>query len=341
MAGNQLHYSLPEAKLHRFSKSVMKMEAGKITLAMRIAEKTVAQACMRQVMRWEFSAFIPCHGPAIVTGGAQAQLAAAAADIDLYDPEFVKDYAMTTVDVLEPFNGRDDIWTYSVDLVIAGASLGNRSTIIRVPREGNPYLVVISPAALNDAVIAAIKALGPVEHLVSPSDHHHISIPAWQKIWPDVAVHMTARTKAQPEQANTKNVHVIDDANPLPDLVATGVFDAVVQMGLKGPPVIGDPVQRELWILHRPSATVAVGDQCFYAAPEEKLSFFSRNVLGMVSGMVTVPFFVRDEAEAKASMHKVLAWDIEGLIPIHGKALVTAGAKAHIQRAATATLKGL
>jgi len=53
----------------------------------------------------------------------------------------------------------------------------------------NGDLVVWSPTALSDELVAELGALGPVRYLVPPNSLHHTFLSDWQRAYPDATVY--------------------------------------------------------------------------------------------------------------------------------------------------------
>ena len=62
-------------------------------------------------------------------------------------------------------------------------------TRMAVVRLNNGDLWVWSPIAISDDLVAAIDAVGPVRHLVSPNKIHHLFLQDWQTHYPDARVY--------------------------------------------------------------------------------------------------------------------------------------------------------
>ena len=97
----------------------------------------------------------------------------------------------TSVPLYQPLNTlkpvADDIWIADGDVTwmnmgILRAPFSTRMTGIRLQDGG---LWCHSPIAPNEALFAAIDALGAVRHLVSPNYIHYAHIPAWQHYCPE------------------------------------------------------------------------------------------------------------------------------------------------------------
>jgi hypothetical protein len=63
-----------------------------------------------------------------------------------------------------------------------GVPYPTRMTLVRLSDGG---LWLCSPIELNAALADAVRALGPVQHLVSPNKIHHLFLGQWAQAWPD------------------------------------------------------------------------------------------------------------------------------------------------------------
>jgi hypothetical protein len=63
------------------------------------------------------------------------------------------------------------------------------STRMAVIRLSDGSLFVWSPVALSTALRAAVDALGPVRHLVSPNALHHLFLAEWTSAYPEARLY--------------------------------------------------------------------------------------------------------------------------------------------------------
>jgi hypothetical protein len=82
--------------------------------------------------------------------------------------------------MLQPF--ADDLWIADGPIAdVAGFRYPTRMAVIRLAGGG---LFVWSPVAPDDALKAAVNALGPVRHVVAPNALHHLHLDAWRQAYP-------------------------------------------------------------------------------------------------------------------------------------------------------------
>src|SRR5690349_23943452 len=69
------------------------------------------------------------------------------------------------------------------------------STRMAVIRLSDGSLFVWSPVALSTALRAAVDALGPVRHLVSPNALHHLFLAEWKSAYPEARLYASPRLR--------------------------------------------------------------------------------------------------------------------------------------------------
>lgn len=145
---------------------------------------------------------------------------------------------------LQPFG--DDIWIMDGPTVdFYSFPYPTRSVLVRLASGG---LWLWSPIAVDDELIAEVKALGTIEVMVSPNKIHWLFMQQWQEIFPDAEVwaspglakrpvasgiRFTGTLGQQPEPSYAKDIDQV--------VFETGVMDEVV-------------------FYHRRSQTLIVGD---------------------------------------------------------------------------------
>lgn len=109
----------------------------------------------------------------------------------------------------------------------------------------------ISPIAPDAGLFAAIDALGPVRHLVSPNMLHYAHIAAWKQRYPDAVAGASPGVR---ERAAGQHIAVAFDADldhaPPPDWAET-----LDQLHFRGSRVL-----EEIVFLHRDSGTLILTD---------------------------------------------------------------------------------
>lgn len=88
-----------------------------------------------------------------------------------------------------------DVWFADGPVVsFNGFDYPTRMAVVRLADGG---LWLWSPVALTDALDAAVRALGPVRHLVSPNKLHYVFLAQWQVAFPEAKLWGTAQTVAK------------------------------------------------------------------------------------------------------------------------------------------------
>ncbi len=80
----------------------------------------------------------------------------------------------------------EGLWVAAAPHAYLGLHLGTRMTVVRL-RGGGLWLH--SPVAPTPALRAEVAALGPVLHIVAPSQFHHLFAGAWREAFPGATLH--------------------------------------------------------------------------------------------------------------------------------------------------------
>lgn len=211
----------------------------------------------------------------------------------------------------------DAVWTVSAKQALGGGlEMGARMTVIRLPDGG---LWLHSPIAIDDAVAAAIDALGPVRHLVAPNRLHHLYLGDAQRRWPQATTWGAPGLAAK--RADLRFDQVLGDDAPAR---WGGVIAAVT--------IDGAPTVSETVFVHRPSGSLIVGDLlfAFRRAPNlrTRLVLWMMGVHGGLRQSRAWWFFTRDRAAAAASAAQLLALPVDRAIPCHGEVIDRGGHEA-------------
>jgi hypothetical protein len=92
---------------------------------------------------------------------------------------------------LQPFG--PDIWIADGPVAsFLGFPYSTRMALIRL---SDGSLFVWSPVALSAALLAAVGALGPVRHLVSPNALHHLFLAEWTSAYPEARLYASPRLR--------------------------------------------------------------------------------------------------------------------------------------------------
>lgn len=210
-----------------------------------------------------------------------------------------------------------DLWIADGPHRMLGLHLGSRMTIVRLP-DGKLWLH--SPIALADALIAEIRALGEVGHIVCPNSFHHVYAGAACAAFPGARLHGPAALRKKRK-----------------DLRFDEILTATPPAGWGGalqPLAIHGCLLNETVFFHAASGTLITSDlienftHCEHGLTRGYLK------LGGVFGrpgwhpLLRAVYYRR--GEARADIERILALPIERLVIAHGD-IVTADPKAAIR----------
>jgi hypothetical protein len=172
---------------------------------------------------------------------------------------------------------------------------------------------------------AAVKEIGPVEHIVSPNKLHHLFLPEWHKHWPDARLYglpgLVRRTKGLDFHA------VLGDQ---PETPWMGDIDQTVFRG--------SFAMDEVVFFHRASRTAIFGDliQRFPDATATGWRGLLMRIDGLVGHCGSTPrewrLSFRSRGIARAARRRVLEWKPQRLLIAHGECAAS-GATEIIERA--------
>lgn len=211
----------------------------------------------------------------------------------------------------------DGLHTVDVEKKIFGLPLGARMTVLRLSDGG---LLLHSPVALSDEDLAAVRALGPVRHLVGPNQVHHLFLGHAAQAFPD------AKLWGAPGLPKKRA-----------DLAFAGTLGETPLDGDLEQHVIGGmPGIHEVAFLHRPTRTLVLTDVLFHfrATPSFLLRTYLKasGAFGRPAQTSYLKSKVKDRAAFAASAARILSWDFDRLVVAHGEVL-SGGAKEAVRAA--------
>lgn len=205
---------------------------------------------------------------------------------------------------------------------VAGFRYPTRMAVVRLADGG---LFIWSPTALDAELMAAVRALGPVRHVVAPNALHHLHLDDWQDAF------APARFTAPPGLRKKRPDLRFDDE--LTDGSVhdwSGEIDHVL--------VHGNLITTEAVFFHRQSRTAIFTDLIQHFSP----TWFSgwRAIVAKLDLMTApqpeVPRKFRktfvDRRAARAAVRRILEWPAERVLMAHA-APVTQDGQAFIRRA--------
>ncbi|WP_426661832.1 DUF4336 domain-containing protein [Rhodanobacter aciditrophus] len=212
--------------------------------------------------------------------------------------------------------------------IVRMAALGGSApfpTRMTVARLADGGLWCHSPVAPDAALFAAIDALGPVRHLVSPNKLHYAHVAAWKRRYPDAVAWASPGVR---ERAAHQKIHVSFDAD-LGDRPEPAWAAELDQLRFRGSRVI-----EEVVFLHRASATLILADliENFEAARLGTAMRWIARLGGVLDPDGKAPLDMRltfrDRATARACLQRIMGWQPQRVILAHGRCyLDNAGAE--------------
>jgi hypothetical protein len=216
--------------------------------------------------------------------------------------------------------------------IVRMAALGGSApftTRMTVARLADGGLWCHSPIAPDPALFAAIDALGPVRHLVSPNKLHYAHIAAWKRRYPDAVAWASPGVR---ERAASQKIEVSFDAD-LGETAEPAWAAEFDQLHFRGSRVF-----EEVVFLHRASATLILTDliENFEAARLGTAMRWIARLGGVLDPDGKTPldmrFTFRDRAAARACLQRVMDWRPQRVILAHGRCYLDHG-EAELRRA--------
>lgn len=213
------------------------------------------------------------------------------------------------------------IWTVDHPQRYHGLEVGSRMTVIRLQTSS---LMLISPIPIDEALAAALAALGPVGHLIAPNDYHHGSLQAAASRYRQATVHVSAGLITRHADLSPSLLAEVPAAE-WADEVRQTRFDglAVREFSHKVP-------LNEVVFCHQPSRTLILTDAAHHVTAEASWGFRCIAGLSGSYGKLAPSVFERlaitERARLRAALERVLSWDFDQVIMAHGR-LIRQGGK--------------
>ena len=190
-------------------------------------------------------------------------------------------------------------------------------------------LWIWSPVSLGAELEQAVRALGPVRHLVSPNKLHHLFLGQWSARFPEAKLWGPASTVAKISQLHFSGT-LADRAPPdWEGQIDQYYFD-------------NSRFLDELLFFHRESRTAIVGDysqpfsDAFLKREWPRWARFLAKRVKMIEGWGHPPLEVRmtffHRATARAKVRALIAADPERVVVAHGE-IVRGGGAEYLRRA--------
>ncbi len=212
-----------------------------------------------------------------------------------------------------------DLWIVDGPLIYMAAAglrvpFSTRMTVVRLADGG---LWCHSPIAPDDALFAALDALGPVRHLISPNLLHCAHIAAWKRRYPQAVAWASPGVR---KRAAGQHIE-IDFDEDLNDEPPAAWRNSINQLLFRG-----SRVMQEVVFLHRSSATLILAD-LIENFESERLSPPMRwmaRLGGVIDPDGKAPLDMRltylgRKTKARTSLARMLAWQPQRVILAHGR----------------------
>ena len=204
-----------------------------------------------------------------------------------------------------------DLWTCPVPLAFGGVQLGGRMTVLRLPGG----LLLHSPVAPTDALVAEVRALGEPRWLVAPNDFHHHHLGAWPRQFPQA--HVWGSTGVPAKQKG---------------LSFTGTLQPGAEPGwgtdLPWLKLEGMPSVNEVLLFHAPSRTLIATDFMFHLPNRSGITWMFAWANGVSKNAKQTPYFkfnIKDRAAYTRSVAPIRDWDVDRISLTHHEVVETGG----------------
>lgn len=195
-------------------------------------------------------------------------------------------------------------------------SLGCRGSLRMTILKTQSGLLLYSPVALDDDIVASIRALGRVTHIVAPNLMHHMYLKQCVATFPEANCWI-------PEGLIEK-IGSVDGTKIISPNTLFGN-----DRGIKTFTLTGHHIQ-ETMIYHEPSRTLLTADLLYnYQAeqyPAEKLFFWMIGNYGRPNVAFYHRFSVKDKSSIQSMIDTITRWPINRIIMSHGRIVESADA---------------
>lgn len=202
-----------------------------------------------------------------------------------------------------------------------GMEIGARMTVVRL-HDGS--LFIHSPIELTTELKAALDALGPVAHVVSPSRMHYGHLSDFGRAYPGASFYTVPNFKKR-----LAAVPATTRLGPMPPAAWSADLDQHI--------FAGNLLCDEVVFFHAASRSLIVTDLLFNV-PKTGLGLLGR-FMGALAGVTGRPrpsrstfLMTRSRAASRRSIKHILDWDFDRIILSHG-AIVEHEGKARLRDA--------
>ena len=200
------------------------------------------------------------------------------------------------------------IWTVHQPLKIVGTEIGTRMTIIDYTGQGD--LMVHSPVRPNDELVAEVKKLGTVKHIVAPNRWHHMFVKKFRAHFPE------ARTYCAPglekKRADINFDEILENGKTYP------WSDSVQHTFVEGSPILNEVI-----FCHKGSRSLIVTDIGLHICEDSplwtRIAFKAMGAFKKFGWSAPEKWlFIKDKNTFQNSMNEVLKWDFDQIMLCHG-----------------------
>ena len=209
------------------------------------------------------------------------------------------------------------LWLREYPVRLGGAAFHARMTVIRL---ASGDVLVHSPCAFDEVLVAEVRALGRVAAIIAPGNFHSLHVRSCQQAFPGAVTYICPGVEKRAKDLVYQ--HVLGDEPPA---LWAG---ELAQVALQGPRLM-----REVAFFHVASRTLILVDlvENFTAATPgtNALLRIGFRALGMWNRPSPAPEYRiawGDKARVREGMERMLAWDFERVIVSHGD-LITRDAR--------------
>lgn len=177
-------------------------------------------------------------------------------------------------------------------------------------------LILYSPVALDNELVAAIAALGPLRAIVAPNLYHHLYLRNAAAVFPDARVLVPRGLEAK--------IGVITRAEIMTDETVFALSNEIDHFIFAGHAI------RETSLFHHPSGTLITADLLYNLQAEQfpaERAFF--RLIGSY-GRPAVPFYHRFAINERVGVRRLIdtvrRWPVRRIVPCHGRIVERADA---------------
>jgi len=221
----------------------------------------------------------------------------------------------------------DLVWAAERPFLWNSIDVGGKMGVVRL---SDGSLWVHSPVDLDSPTRAAVDALGPVRHIVSPNFEHVKWAAQWKRAYPSATLWGCPGMREKKPDIPWDDEVGRDDADPPEwlDEFKLAWFDS------ERNPFVGGAFFNEVVFAHGPSRTLFVTD-LFWNYPGGGDVPLGTRAWKFGMDVVYLPFYKRamvdDANKYEATVERVCAWDFEAMLPCHGS-FVPSGAKRVVRK---------